>query len=226
MHTRTDLKDDSISSNDDDEPHALRQDASSYSDELGPASSSFSHFQDPRFIDGDRSNATQTATGNMKTSLSNKPRIWSLADMANKEDKDNKRPYSLSHKYYPTIERQPLFNSQLQYPISIKPDRAAFDMYPHMNYPGKMYGTAPKEYTLIESYHRALAAHNNMQAEGQAFVLSPNHMNKFERTIDRGGDPSQAALQYISAGSKDSQSPNIDANRIDIDLNKREINSQ
>lgn len=226
-----DLKDDSISSNDDEEPHGLRPNSCQDSDELGAAPSSFRHFQEGRFIDGDRANATQTASA-MNTSLSSKPRIWSLADMANKEDKDSKRGPPTGGKFYPSIERQPMYNHQLPYPISIKPsDRPGFEgIYPHMNYPGKLYGSAPKEYSLIESYHRALAAHNNMQSDGPVFAHSPNPANnKVDRTIDRGGGGGGASNSGYISGSKDSQSPtnvNIDANRIDIDLTKREINTQ
>lgn len=177
------------------------QDAT-FSDGLGPTSSSYTLFQESRFIDSDRSNVTQTATGNIKTS---KPRIWSLAEMASKEDKDCKRSHPLNNKYYPMIGRQPFFNNQIQYPISIKPDRTTLDIYQHINYPAKLDGAAPKEYALIESYHRALAAHNNIQSDSQAFVILPNQM---ERTVDRGVS-SNAGLTNISiqASPNERQSP-------------------
>ncbi|KAJ6642460.1 Homeobox protein araucan [Pseudolycoriella hygida] len=87
------------------------------------------------------------------TNPNSKPRIWSLADMASKEEKESS---DLKHpSFYQTG------------PVS-KPD-----IYRNFNGPPTMPVSHP-DYVLLESYQRALAAHNN----GLSASMHPSLMSK------------------------------------------------
>lgn len=121
--------------------------------------------------------------------------------MANKEDKDTtKRIHPLCNKFIPAMGCPSIFNNQIQYPFTINPDRTAFEAYPHLNYLSKTGISEPKDYALIESYHRTLAA----QSDGQAFFILPNQLNNIDGTTTVRGD-----------------SPNTDRAQADAKVSKR-----
>lgn len=168
-----DLKDDSISSVEDAEqqgmlqrPHAYRETCSP--NEYAPSSSTYSLYQETHITENEQSDIKQTSTGGIKTPLGTKPRIWSLAEMANKEDKDHKRSYAINSIYHPAYGKiQPFLSSQIQYPIIMKPGD------PNTS------GNSDHQNALMEHYQRTLSAHQNLQSSTQAYLsLLPNHIEK------------------------------------------------
>lgn len=159
----TDLKDDSISSVEDAEQQGMRPPR-----EYAPSSSAYSLYQETHITENEQSDIKQTSAGGIKTPLGNKPRIWSLAEMANKEDKDHKRSYPISSIYHPAYGKiQPFLSSQIQYPILMKP--------------GDPNASANSEHqhALMEHYQRTLSAHQNMQSSTQAYLsILPGHIEK------------------------------------------------
>ncbi|XP_037045063.1 homeobox protein araucan isoform X2 [Bradysia coprophila] len=98
------------------------------------------------------------------TNPNSKPRIWSLADMASKEEKESS---DLKHPpFYQTGPGKILspLASRMPYPPYLKHDLkhevSKPDIYRNFNGPPSMPVSHP-DYVLLESYQRALAAHNN-----------------------------------------------------------------
>lgn len=98
------------------------------------------------------------------TNPNSKPRIWSLADMASKEEKESS---DLKHtSFYQTGHGKILspLASRMPYPPYLKHDLkhevSKPDIYRNFNGPPSMPVSHP-DYVLLESYQRALAAHNN-----------------------------------------------------------------
>lgn len=190
-----DLKDDSISSNDDDDQLRIRnscQDTNATRG-YGPTSSTYNLFHETRLSESDDK---QTTTAGLKTPLNNKPRIWSLAEMASKEEKDHKRSHPLG--VYGKV--QPFITSQIQYPISIKPDRSKLEIYQNLNYSMQSadpHAMAANEYALIESYQRALAAHNSLQSGSQAYLsILPNQMDKNAAAAAAAAHAAQSLIKH------------------------------
>lgn len=109
--------------------------------------------------------------------LINKPRIWSLADMASKEEKDasgtaDKQRSSPTGHYQPSGGGGPgkilsPLASRMPYPPYIKHELSKPDIYRSFNGPhaAHMAGVGHvADYALLESYQRALVAHNGLAA--------------------------------------------------------------
>lgn len=111
---------------------------------------------------------------------SNKPRIWSLADMASKEEKessDSKQQHQ-QHQPQPQHHHSPLgiyqsgpgkilspLASRMPYPPYLKHEMTKPDIYRNFSGPpGSHMPVGHPDYALLESYQRALVAHNGLAA--------------------------------------------------------------
>lgn len=125
-----------------------------------------------------------TPGSSTNANLNSKPRIWSLADMASKEEKESTQDskhssIGIHHHHHPHYGPpghgkilSPLA-SRMPYPPYIKHELGKPDIYRNFNgsHGGGGGGGAPPhmavghpDYALLESYQRALVAHNGLAA--------------------------------------------------------------
>jgi hypothetical protein len=131
------------------------------------------HHLRPPHPSGSPPNPNQTATGNTNSNSINKPRIWSLADMASKESKDE--PSNLSSNP----------GNPYHSPGKILSPLAARGLHP-LHHPymrpelyRNFYGSAhmpanPHDAALFESYQRTFGAHNG----GMPGISLPSVLSK------------------------------------------------
>lgn len=215
-------------------------------DVFDKSASGYSLYPETHLSEQDQSIIKQTPSGSMKPPLLNKPRIWSLADMASKEEKDQKHTHPTASMYQTTYGKlQPLLSSQMQYPLYMKSEKSKFEMYQNIScsIQSDPIRVGTSDYALVESYQRALAAHNNLQSSSQAFssllpmkpienhqhsfsppvhynmnsatktIISPQHQSRPSSSLD---DKNSVVLGVIS---------NADSNVNDVDLNNRIIHN-
>lgn len=118
-----------------------------------------------------------TPGASTNSNLTNKPRIWSLADMAaSKEDKDSNDPKQSPLSLYPSSHGKILspLASRMPYPPYLKHDMTkTAEMYRSFNGPPTSHiPVGHPDYALLESYQRALVAHNGLAATMHHHPLS------------------------------------------------------
>lgn len=132
----------------------------------------------------------QTPGGSTNSNLNSKPRIWSLADMASKDEKDSPdakhAPTTLPPGLYPPSAAGKIISplpSRMHYNPYFKPDMGK-DLYRNFN---SSMPPHVRDYALLESYQRALESvhplsviSKSMEANGPSFAplsLTTNNNN-------------------------------------------------